>query len=93
MALVGTGALGPGQAEFFGVTLESGHTYTVHVQPTQPGVDFDLRVFDENNNLITEDITTAPDAYCRITPRWTGPFRFMVNSAQGTAGYQIVVQE
>jgi MarR-like DNA-binding transcriptional regulator SgrR of sgrS sRNA len=93
MSVVGTGVVGPGHAEFFDIALESGHSYLVDVQPTQPDVDFDLRVFDENGNLITEDITTAPDAYCRVTPRWTGPFRFVVNSEHGTAGYQIRVQE
>jgi hypothetical protein len=93
MPAVGTGVVGPGQAEFFDVVLESGHTYSVDVQPTQPDVDFDLRVYDENGNLITEDVSTAPDAYCLVTPRWTGPFRFMVNSAHGTAGYRIQVNE
>jgi hypothetical protein len=93
MPVVGTGVVGPGQAEAFDIELESGHSYAVDVQPTQPDVDFDLRVFDENGNLITQDITTAPDAYCRVTPRWTGQFRFVVNSERGTAGYRIQVSE
>jgi hypothetical protein len=93
MPLVGTGALGPGGAEFFDIVLQSGHTYSVYVQPTDPSVDFDLHIYDENGNLITEDITTAPDAFCRVTPRWTGTFRLIVNAASGTAGYRIEVHE
>jgi hypothetical protein len=93
MALVGQGIIGPGGAEFFDVVLQGGHTYSVMVNPFEPGVDFDLHVYDENGNLITEDITTAADAYCAITPRWTGPFRLVVNSARGLSGYQIRVQE
>lgn len=93
MGLVGQGVIGPGGAEFFDVVLHGGHTYAVQVNPFEPGVDFDLHVYDENGNLITEDITTASDAYCAITPRWTGPFRLVVNSARGLSGYQIQVRD
>jgi len=93
MALVGSGVIGPGGSEFFDVILTGGHTYAVYVQPFDPGVDFDLRVYDQNGNLITQDITTAPDAYCTVTPRWTGPFRLAVTSARGVSGYRIQVQE
>jgi hypothetical protein len=93
MALVGSGVIGPGGTEYFDVVLQGGHTYAVDVQPVEPGVDFDLRIYDENGNLITEDVSTTPDAYCNVTPRWTGPFRLMVNSARGVSGYQIQVRE
>jgi hypothetical protein len=42
MPAIGTGVVGPGQAEYFDVTLQSGHTYSVDVEPTDPNVDFDL---------------------------------------------------
>lgn len=93
MGLVGTGVIGPGGSEFFDVVLHGGHTYAVAVQPIEPGVDFDLHVYDESGNLITEDITTAPDAYCAITPRWTGPFRLVVNSVRGISAYRIQVMD
>ena len=93
MALVGNGIIGPGGSEFFDVVLQGGHTYAVAVQPFEPGVDFDLHVYDESGNLITEDITTAPDAYCAITPRWTGPFRLVVNSVRGISAYRIQVMD
>jgi hypothetical protein len=93
MGLIGNGVIGPGGAEFFDVVLQSGHTYSVFVQPFEPSVDFGLHVYDENGNLVTQDITTSADAYCAITPRWTGPFRLVVNSARGFSGYRIQVQE
>jgi hypothetical protein len=93
MGLVGSGVVGPGAAQFYDVVLQSGHTYSVGVEPLDPSVDFDLHVFDENGNLITEDISTAADAYCAITPRWTGPFRLVVDAARGMSGYRIVVME
>lgn len=93
MPLVGSGVLGPGGAEYFDVVLQSGHTYGVYVEPFDKSVDFDLHIYDENGNLISEDITYAADAYCNVTPRWTGPFRLIVNAARGAAGYRITVQE
>ena len=93
MPLVGSGVLGPGGAEYFDVVLQSGHTYAVYVEPFDKSVDFDLHIYDENGNLISEDITLAAEAYCNVTPRWTGPFRLIVNSARGTAGFRILVQE
>jgi len=92
MALVGSGILGPGQAEYFDVALRGGVTYSVYVHPSEPGVDFDLYVHDENGNLITQDITTDSDAFCLITPVWTGPFRLTVTSARGLSNYNILVQ-
>jgi hypothetical protein len=93
MGLVGSGVVGPGAAQFYDVVLQMGHTYTVGVEPFDPSVDFDLQVFDQNGILITEDISAAPDAYCAITPRWTGPFRLVVESARGASGYRIAVLE
>jgi hypothetical protein len=93
MGLVGSGVIGPGGSEYFDVILRGGQTYAVYVQPFEPGVDFDLRIYDENGNLVTQDITTATDAYCTVMPRWTGPFRLLVSSARGASGYRIQVQD
>jgi hypothetical protein len=93
MGLIGSGVVGPGAAEHFDVLLTGNHTYQVFVNPVNPGVDFDLHVFDENGIQVTEDISPSADAYCVITPRWTGPFRLVVNSIHGVSAYQIQVQE
>jgi hypothetical protein len=93
MTMVGSGVIGPGGAESFAVVLRAGHMYQVYVQPFEVGVDFDLRIYDERDNLVNADISTSPDAYCSIVPRWTGPFRLVVNSARGMSSYRILVQE
>jgi hypothetical protein len=93
MPLVGSGVIGHGSAEAFDVFLTAGHTYAIAVQPTEPGVDFDLHVFDQNGNMVAQDNSYARDAYCGITPAWTGPFRLVVESAQGTSAYEIRVHE
>jgi hypothetical protein len=93
MSLVGSGVIGPGEAEAFDVLLTAGHTYAIAVQPTEPNVDFDLHIYDENGNLVAQDDSYARDAYCGVTPKWTGPFRLVVNSAHGTSAYQIRVQD
>jgi hypothetical protein len=73
--------------------LSANHTYAVFVDALDDTVDFDLHVYDENGNLINQDVSTAADSYCTITPRWTGPFRLVVNSARGLSEYRIQVQE
>jgi len=77
--------------EAFDVVLQGGVTYTIFVDPFQVGVDFDLGVLDENGNLVAQDTSTAPNAVCCVTPRWTGPFRLVVKSARGLSNYQIRV--
>lgn len=91
MALIGEGVLGPGASEYFDIAMRGGIQHRIYVRPEEPGVDFDLYIFDENGNLVTEDISTASDAYCVITPRWSGPFRLVVKSARGLSRYNIVV--
>jgi hypothetical protein len=92
MGLVGSGVLGPGQAEYFDVALKSGITYSVYVAPAEPGVDFDLYIHDENGNLVSQDTSTNSDALCLITPAWTGPFRLTVKAARGLSTYRIRVE-
>ena len=91
MSLVGSGIIGPGVAEYFDVVLRTGGSYLVHVHPFEAGVDFDLKIFDENGNLVSEDTSPATDAYCAVTPRWTGPFRMVVESARGASAFRIEV--
>jgi len=93
MSLVGSGIIGPGGAEAYDVVLRGGRTYQIFVRPFEPGVDFDLHVFDENGNLTAQDTRLDPDAYCAVTPAWTGPFRLVVESARGVSGYRIDVQD
>ena len=93
MPLVGSGLIGPGGSEYFDVVLSGGHTYAVLVEPSEPSVDFDLYVYDENGTLVNQDDSSAANAYCAITPRWTGPFRLVVKAYRGLSAYRIQVQE
>jgi hypothetical protein len=91
MAIVGSGVIGTGQAQYLDVILQGGHTYAVNVRPSESNVDFDLHILDQNGNLIAIDESAAPDAHGLITPFFTGPFRIVVNSVRGMAAYQVEV--
>jgi hypothetical protein len=93
MATVGAGTIGPGGAEYVDVVLTAGRPHRVYVDPDDPTVDFDLHVVDENGNRVTEEITSSVEAFCIITPRWTGGFRLLVNAAGGASSYRILVEE
>jgi hypothetical protein len=93
MALVASGRLRPGEAEYMDVTLRGEVAYEVFVHPDEPGVDFDLSIFDEGGNLVAQDTDIDSDALCVVRPVWTGPFRLVVNSARGTSTYRTLVQE
>ncbi len=92
MPLIGSGVLGPGQAEYVDVVLQSGVTYSIYVDASDPSVDFDLYVFDEQGVEVAQDSTTDSDAHCYVRPLWTGPFRFVVKSARGLSSYTVSVQ-
>ena len=91
MAVVGAGLIGTGQAEYLDVMLEGGHTYSFSVRPSEKSVDFDLHIYDQNGNLVAWDESTAADAYGVVTPIITGPFRIVVNAAEGMSTYQVEV--
>lgn len=92
MALIGSGVLGPGQAEYVDVVLQSGVTYSIYVDATDPSVDFDLHVFDEQGVEVAQDTRTDSDAHCFVRPAWTGPFRLVVKSERGISSYTVSVQ-
>jgi hypothetical protein len=91
MPVVGAGLIGTGQAQYLDVVLEGGRTYSIHVRPSEAGVDFDLHIYDQNGILVSWDETPAADAYGVVTPIITGPFRIVVNSVDGMATYQVEV--
>jgi len=92
MPVIGSGTIGPGRGEYFDVVLTALTPHRVYVRPDDPTVDFDLHVYDEGGHLITQDVSPSSDAFCVITPRWTGPFRLLVTSANGPSTYQIAVE-
>src|SRR5574342_516801 len=91
MPMVGTGRLSAGQAEQYNVVLRGNVTYRVYVRPDRSAVDFDLQVYDENANLVEWDEDPASEAFCIITPKWTGPFKIVVICAAGESGYTVLI--
>ena len=91
MTLQASGYIGWGDVDSFGVLLDRDIEYTIHVDPDDPTVDFDLYIYDENDNLIASDDTDLADAFCTLTPKWTGPFNIFVKAASGGGGYTITV--
>jgi hypothetical protein len=93
MARVATGTISAGADEFFEVVLTANRAHRIYVRAEDVGVDFDLRVYDENRNLIDQDVTYSPDAYCVVTPRWTGRFWLAVTAASGIGRYTLIVED
>lgn len=75
--------LRPGDIWVVRVTLRAGVTYQISIACSSH-CDFDLYVFDENENLVgaswngrgSNDVVT-------IRPRWTGPFYIVVHGYSG----------
>ncbi len=59
--------------------------------------DVDLRVYDENMNLIGEDLDETPIAVVEFTPKWTGLFHVRVTyyagAQTGSVGFYIAVKQ
>jgi subtilisin family serine protease len=92
MAVVGSGFLLAGGAQYLDLTLQGNTTYQVYVHPDDPSVDFDLRIVDQNGNVVAQDMDTTSNALCYITPAWTGLFRLIVNASAGSSWYQVRVE-
>ena len=93
MVQVATGTIGAGTEEYFQVVLTAGRSHRIWVHTDDRGVDFDLRVYDQNGNLVDADVSYSPDAFCIITPRWTGTFRLAVSAASGLGRYTLLVED
>jgi len=93
MTQLGTGIIGEGADDYYEIVLTAGRAHQIYVRPDDPRVDFDLRIYDENENLVAYDTTYDADAYCIVTPGWTGPFRLAVTAASGGGRYTIMVED
>ena len=87
------GPLGPGESESWEVILKGQKVYNIFVQAHEPGVDFDLYVYDEYGNLIDIDDEIDSSAYCSIVTNWTGPFQIVIECARGFSTYQLAIEE
>jgi hypothetical protein len=93
MSWMTSGFAGPGQQHSFDAILKAGTSNIVYVRPEEDvTVDLDLHVYDENGSLVAYDDHVDMDAACRVTPRWTGPFRIVVSSAQGSSRFALLIK-
>jgi hypothetical protein len=62
----------------FYLTLRKGWEYLLVSACDKDCTDIDIRIFDENDNLIVEDLKRDDLAAVKVTPKWTGEFRIQV---------------
>lgn len=89
--LEGSGMISAGEEDHFSAILDADVTYGVYVETEDPGTDIDLYVVDENGNVVAVDEDLDSDATAFITPRWSGPFGFVVRCASGSSRYTITI--
>lgn len=67
-----------------------GEPLLVGVERDSP-TPIDLKVYDENNNLLCQDNSHSVFMTCRVTPAWTGPFRIdVVNHGASGSGIALL---
>jgi hypothetical protein len=87
------GWLSTGQERAVYLSLDAGRSYCLGVIPADPSCDLDLCVLDENGQVVEVDQSPDSDAYCVVTPLWTGPFCVVVRAASGSSAYQLFIAE
>ena len=73
-----TGVLRDGTYRIHSVTLRAGYSYTLAGACDDDCDDLDLQIFDENGNLIDEDLLEDDIPVVSVSPSWTGVFRVKV---------------
>lgn len=63
----------------FTLTLEEGVTYTIASVCDEDCSDVDIRLYDENENLIDADESADDVPITEVTPAWTGEFTITVH--------------
>ncbi len=91
MPAIGSGTLSSGQSEYYSAVLTARTEYAIYVEPSDLSTDFDIYVYDEGGHQIARDNDLSPNALCKVTPRWTGPFRIQVKCARGHSNYVLIV--
>jgi len=79
---------GPGSYDIYQETLRGGQSYRITLSGPW-NADFDILVFDENENLVAKSVGATSGETVTITPRWTGPFFIVVMSYEGHGSYTV----
>ena len=70
--------LGNGASDDYTFELKAGREYFIASVCDQDCSDIDLKLFDENDNVIAEDDLVDDAPIVKVTPRWSGKFRLNV---------------
>jgi hypothetical protein len=73
-----SGSLRDGYYRVHSVTLRAGYDYTLVGACDDDCDDLDLQLFDEDGNLIDEDLLSDDIPEVSVSPRWTGVFHVKV---------------
>jgi len=79
-----------GEFDVFVQTLRGGQDYKITLSGPAYA-DFDILVFDENENLVARSTGRTSQEAVYITPRWTGPFYIAVASYSGHGSYTLKI--
>ena len=71
--------------------LIADRSYNVYVAPDDPTVDFDLAIYDDEGNRVSQDRDEAADAFCSIEIVRTSLFTLEVTSARGASAFTVTV--
>lgn len=88
-----SGMLDHGYYRVHNITLRSGVEYTFVGACDRDCSDLDLQLFDENGNLIDEDLLADDVPVVTVVPDWTGRFHVKVIMARcsiSPCGYTVV---
>ena len=86
-----SGELRKGEKDKYTLTLEGNQIYWIELDAIEEDVDFDIKVFDENNIVVESDLDPDSDAEVELIPAWTGDFTIVVSMVRGASKYSIVV--
>lgn len=66
-------------SKFLTINLRAGNSYALVGVCDEDCRDIDMRLYDENGNLVASDTATDDTPVVRVTPRWSGRFRVKVS--------------
>jgi len=79
---------GDGKMVIYEETLRGGQRYKITLSGPW-SADFDILVFDENENLVERSTGVTSDEIVYVNPRWTGPFYIVVVSYDGWGSFTL----
>jgi hypothetical protein len=93
MARIGSGTIRAGGEEYFDVVLNAGTHHRIYVHPRTKMSTSTSRCMTRTETSSRSDVGESADAFCVVTPIWTGPFRIAVIAASGVGRYTLVVED